>query len=79
MIKKIEPRIMGTYKKQCHCCASGKNFIDHKNVDLLNKFIMYNGKIKPRRISNLCAKHQRMVSNAIKKARLIALLPFVKE
>ncbi|MDR2636444.1 MAG: 30S ribosomal protein S18 [Mycoplasmataceae bacterium] len=79
MINKDNSKIKSNTKHHCYFCVSGTNFIDHKNVELLNRFIAYNGKIKPRRISNVCAKHQRMVSNAIKRARLIALLPFVKE
>ncbi|MDR1850962.1 MAG: 30S ribosomal protein S18 [Mycoplasmataceae bacterium] len=67
------------HKRHCYFCISGTNVIDHKNVELLNKFIAYDGKIKPRRITNVCTKHQRMLTNAIKRARLIALLPFVKE
>ncbi|MDR0752598.1 MAG: 30S ribosomal protein S18 [Mycoplasmataceae bacterium] len=65
------------YSTKCYMCLSGKLNIDHKSVDLLKRFLMPNGKIKPRRISGLCAKHQRMVSNAIKKARILALLPFI--
>ncbi|MDR2654398.1 MAG: 30S ribosomal protein S18 [Mycoplasmataceae bacterium] len=65
------------YKVKCYMCLSGKLNIDYKAADLLRRFLLPNGKIKPRRLSNLCAKHQRMVSNAIKKARFLALLPFV--
>ncbi|MDR2568446.1 MAG: 30S ribosomal protein S18 [Mycoplasmataceae bacterium] len=64
--------------KSCLCCKKGVLHIDHKDVELLNTFISYNGKIKPRRISGACCKHQRMIQNAIKRARLIALIPFVK-
>ena len=52
--------------------------IDYKNVDLLQRYTTERGKIIATRLSGNCAKHQRMVSNAIKKARLAALLPFVK-
>jgi small subunit ribosomal protein S18 len=67
-----------SYEKGCPLCKRGCLYVDHKNVELLQEFISYNGKIKPRRISGLCTKHQRMVTNAIKKARILALLPFVK-
>jgi small subunit ribosomal protein S18 len=74
--KKFRPFIK---KKYCYLCQAGINHIDYKNVELLEKFISYNGKILPRRISGACTKHQRMVANAIKRARIVALLPFVKE
>ncbi|MDR2557816.1 MAG: 30S ribosomal protein S18 [Mycoplasmataceae bacterium] len=67
------------HSRKCYFCNSGTYYVDHKNIELLNRFIAYNGKIKPRRITGVCAKHQRLVANAIKRARLIALIPFVKE
>jgi len=66
-------------EKKCHLCSAGIDYVDHKNVELLQRYISFDGKIKPRRISGLCAKHQRLISNAIKRARFVALLPFVKE
>lgn len=67
------------YKKACVLCAKGVDHIDYKDVELLQKYINFNCKIVPRRISGCCAKHQRMVSNAIKRSRIVALTPFVKE
>ena len=52
--------------------------IDYKDVDLLKKFITERGKILPRRLTGLTAKQQRQVAGAIKRARQIALLPYVK-
>ncbi|GHU30917.1 hypothetical protein FACS1894166_01420 [Bacilli bacterium] len=66
-------------KKICFLCQQGVNHIDYKDVEMLSKYISYNGKILPRRISGACTKHQRMVANAIKRARIVALMPFVKE
>ncbi|MDR0675096.1 MAG: 30S ribosomal protein S18 [Mycoplasmataceae bacterium] len=66
-------------KKACYLCQMGITHIDYKDVELLSKYISYNGKILPRRISGACTKHQRMVANAIKRARIIALIPFVKD
>lgn len=66
-------------KKFCKLCAQGVNYIDYKDVETLQKYISYSCKIVPRRISGLCQKHQRMVANGIKRARIVALLPFVKE
>ena len=51
--------------------------IDYKDVDLLKKFITDRGKILPRRLTGLTSKHQRDLTNAVKRARIIALLPFV--
>ncbi|CAK6688279.1 MULTISPECIES: 30S ribosomal protein S18 [unclassified Synechococcus] len=51
--------------------------IDYKDVDLLKKFITERGKILPRRLSGLTAKQQRDLTNAVKRARIVALLPFV--
>lgn len=67
------------FKKSCVLCAKGINHVDYKDVELLNGFIANNGRIFPRRITGLCAKHQKMVTNAIKRARIVALMPFVKE
>lgn len=64
--------------KHCFFCSAGIDYIDHKNVELLNKFIAYNGKILPRRVTGTCAKHQHAITNAIKRARLIGLIPFVR-
>jgi len=63
-------------KKVCYMCA-GKE-VDYKNVDVLKKFVNERGKILPRRITGTCAKHQRCIAAEVKKARIIALLPFVK-
>ena len=67
------------FKKSCVLCAKGINHVDYKDVELLNGFIANNGRILPRRITGLCAKHQKMVTNAIKRASIVALMPFVKE
>jgi len=63
-------------KKVCVFCKEGIYSIDYKDVSFLQRFIMPVGKILPRRITGTCAKHQRMVSAAIKKARMAALLPY---
>src|SRR3981081_3121558 len=63
-------------RKVCRCCAD-KNFpIDYKDPQTLKYFITDRGKIIPRRISGNCATHQRKVSLAVKRARMIALMPF---
>ena len=65
-------------KKVCRFCTQ-KLKIDYKDADLLRKFITDRGKILPRRITGTCAKHQRALAREIKRARIIALLPFVAE
>lgn len=67
-------------KKQdqaCHFCTNNTDLVDYKDVILLRRFINTVGKITPRRRSKVCSKHQRTVSQAIKRARVIGLLPFV--
>ncbi len=63
-------------KKVCAFCAEKVEFIDYKDVNRLRKHISERGKILPRRVTGCCAKHQREVTNAIKRARQIALLPY---
>jgi small subunit ribosomal protein S18 len=65
-------------KKVCKFCIQ-KLKIDYKDPDTLRRFITERGKILPRRITGTCAKHQRALALAIKRARSIALLPFVAE
>ena len=64
-------------KKVCYFCSNDIKTIDYKSVILLRKYINTVGKILPRKKSGNCSKHQRMVSQAIKRARIVALLPFV--
>ena len=65
-------------KKYCKFCAQKIEKIDYKNVELLKPFISERGRIIPRRISGVCSKHQRQLARAVKRARHLALLPFVK-
>lgn len=62
--------------KVCRFCADSSVKMDYKEPDVLRSFITERGKIIPRRISGTCAKHQRQLTLAIKRARNIALLPF---
>lgn len=68
-----------TNNKVCYFTKNKINHIDYKDVELLKKFISPSGKITPRRISGTCAKHQRQLAVAIKRARFMALLPYVAE
>lgn len=66
-------------KKVCSFCVDKIESIDYKDVSRLRRYITERGKILPRRISGNCAKHQRQLTTAIKRARNIALLPFTAE
>ncbi len=63
-------------KKVCVFCQEKVEAIDYKDVNRLKKFVTESGKMLPRRMSGTCAKHQRELSKAIKRARVAALLPF---
>lgn len=66
-------------RKVCKFCVDKIEYIDYKDVKLLQQFIPERAKILPRRISGACARHQRMLQRAIKRARAIALLPFTTD
>ena len=66
-------------KKICIFCADKVDYIDYKDTAKLRKFISERGKILPRRISGTCAKHQRQLTVAIKRARHVALLPYISD
>lgn len=64
-------------KKVCRFCVDNIDEVDYKDVKVLQKYINSYGKIDARKRSGLCAKHQRKLSIAIKRSRMMALLPFV--
>ena len=66
-------------KKVCYFCANHVDYIDYKDVELLKRYISEKGKILPRRVTGTCAKYQRMLATAIKRARQMALLPYVAD
>jgi small subunit ribosomal protein S18 len=63
--------------KQCHFCTNSISAIDYKDVETLKTFLDLHGRILAHRRSSVCAKHQRQLSLAVKRARLLALLPFI--
>ena len=63
-------------KKVCYFCAHHIDYIDYKDVELLKRYISEKGKILPRRVTGTCAKHQRTLTVAIKRARIMGLLQF---
>ncbi len=66
-------------KKVCVFCADKNAVIDYKDTNRLKKFVSERGKILPRRLTGTCAKHQRALTVAIKRARHIALMPYVQD
>ena len=66
-------------KKICQFCADKTEGIDYKETDKLKKYITERGKILPKRITGTCAMHQRQVTRAIKRARIVALLPYTAD
>ena len=66
-------------KRVCKFCVEKIEYVDFKDVKMLQQFIPERGKILPRRISGTCALHQRKLQNAIKRARIAALLPFATD
>ena len=72
-------RRMGRRRRVCIMCADKIKVVDYKNVNFLRRFISDRARIETRRRTSACAKHQRALSNAIKRARHLALLPYTAE
>ncbi|MBZ4203653.1 30S ribosomal protein S18 [Mycoplasma tauri] len=68
-----------SFKRRCELCELRVEYVDYKNVDFISKFINGVGQIKARSNSGSCAKHQRKIANAIKRARFMALIPYTME
>lgn len=68
---------MARHRKTCPMCEASIRNVDYKDERRLSRFITERGKILPRRISGMCARHQRQVGTAIKRARYLALLPYI--
>jgi len=68
-----------TRRKYCRFCANKEIQIDYKNIDVLKPYISEVGKIEPARLTGTCAKHQRKLTTEIKRARQMALIPYVIE
>ena len=66
-------------RKVCAFCVDKVDYIDYKDVNRLKKYVSERGKILPRRISGNCAKHQRALTTAIKRARHVALMPYTQD
>ncbi len=72
-------RRMGRRRRVCIMCADKIKVVDYKNVNFLRRFVSDRGRIETRRKTSACAKHQRALANAIKRARHLALLPYTAE
>lgn len=77
--RKMKPRQRKTRRKVCTFCVDKIDKIDYKDINRLRKHTTERGKIMPRRMSGVCAKHQRDLAAAIKCARQVALLPYVSD
>ena len=69
----------GGRRKSCQYCRDKVEFVDYKDITALRKFISDRGKIRSRRITGACRRHQNQVATAVKRARELALLPYVSE
>ena len=77
--RKMKPRPRKSRRKVCGFCVGKVEHIDYKDTARLRKYVSERGKIMPRRMSGVCAKHQRELAIAIKRARIVALLPYVAD
>ena len=66
-------------RRNCTFCGEKATFVDYKDVNRLRRFVTERGKILPRRVSGNCARHQRVLATAVKRARELALLPYTAE
>ncbi|OQA21675.1 MAG: 30S ribosomal protein S18 [Actinobacteria bacterium ADurb.Bin346] len=65
-------------KRYCYFCKENVNYIDYKNVAVLKKFVSDKGKIRPKRSTGNCVQHQKMIADAIKRSREVALMPYFR-
>ncbi len=75
----VKRRVIRRRRKVCAFCAENVNEIDYKDVKKLSRYVSERGKILPRRITGTCAKHQRALTTAVKRARHVALMPYTVE
>ena len=73
------PKFRKIKKKVCPWCADKNLELDYKNADQIKRFINEKGKILPRRATGACAKHQRVITNTVKRARHIAIIPYTQD
>ncbi len=73
------PKFRKIKKKVCPLCADKNLELDYKNAEQIKRFINEKGKILPRRATGACAKHQRVITNTVKRARHIAVIPYSQD
>lgn len=66
------------FRKSCDLCDDDVETVDYKDPDLLDRYLTDRGKILPRRATGACTRHQRQVAEAVKRARFLALIPYIK-
>jgi small subunit ribosomal protein S18 len=76
--KRLGPGAVGVRRKSCHFCKDKVAEVDYKSVNQLRRYVSEKGKIRNRRITGACRRHQRQVAAAVKRAREMALLPYVQ-
>jgi small subunit ribosomal protein S18 len=64
-------------RRRCNFCSDDVSYIDYKDLRTLKRYVSERGKIRPKRSTGTCAKHQRMLARAVKRARFMGLLPYV--
>lgn len=67
------------FQKSCNLCEDDVEVVDYKDPELLDRFLTDRGKILPRRATGACSRHQKQLSSAIKRARYLALIPYIKD
>ena len=77
--RKMKPRPRKGRRKVCQFCVDKVEHIDYKDIARLRRYMSERGKILPRRVTGTCAKHQREITVAIKRARHLALLPYTAD
>ena len=76
MDQKVQNRRRIKRKRSCFFCVNKINVLDYKKIDVFERFLTDRGKIFPRRNSGICAKHQRMFAQSVKRARYMGLIPY---
>lgn len=76
--KRLGPGVEGGRRKSCHFCKDKVAEVDYKHLNQLRRYVSERGKIRNRRITGACRRHQRQVAAAVKRAREMALLPYVQ-
>lgn len=69
---------MARFQKTCRICEDQLGPVDYKDINLLDRFLTDRGKILPRRATGACSRHQRQIAQAVKRARYLALVPYIK-